>query len=122
MTVFEMACKIKELEELKEIKSAHSRMTKVQSQLSTASSYQGPYFEHLNQFNSGYGEAKYVQNMVNNQYKFVNLRPCRPNEVLNSIPPSLGYGQSIQKNAPDDLLYKIFRGDTKLVRSIFEAN
>ena len=38
MTVFEMACKIKELEELKEIKSAHSRMTKVQSQLSTASS------------------------------------------------------------------------------------
>jgi hypothetical protein len=29
MTVFEMACKIKELEELKEIKSAHNRLNKV---------------------------------------------------------------------------------------------
>ena len=97
MTVFELACKIKELEELKEIKTVHSRISKVQSQLSTSSSvvssYQGPYFEHLNHINSGYGEQKYVQLMVNNQYKFVKIRPCHPNEVLNSIPPSISYGQ-----------------------------
>jgi hypothetical protein len=66
--LFRMACKIKELDELKEIRSAHQRFTKVQKQydlqdLSTASSGISipaangrdhvPYFEALNQINTG---------------------------------------------------------------------
>ena len=42
-------------------------------------------------------------------------------QLLNNPPPSLGYAKNyaVQDNA---LLYKIFRGDTKLVRSMLEAN
>ena len=42
-------------------------------------------------------------------------------QLLHDAPPTLGYAKNyhVQDN---DLLYKIFRGDTKLVRSLFEAN
>ena len=43
--------------------------------------------------------------------------------MLNDAPPSLGYARSYANNNDTcELLYKIFRGDTKLVRSMLEAN
>ena len=82
-----------------------------------------PYFEALTNANSGFGEMKYAQKMVESNYNFLNLRPINKNEVLNTIPPSLNYCSSKNPlSAQNDLLYKIFRGDTKLVRSILEAN
>ena len=42
--------------------------------------------------------------------------------MLTDAPPSLGYARSYGNNDSSELLYKIFRGDTKLVRSMLEAN
>ena len=42
--------------------------------------------------------------------------------LLNSPPPQLGYAHSYNNIKDCELLYKIFRGDTKLVRSLLEAN
>ena len=42
--------------------------------------------------------------------------------MLHDAPPSLGYARSYNNNDTCELLYKIFRGDTKLVRSLLEAN
>ena len=43
------------------------------------------------------------------------------NQLLHNPPPSLGYAKSYHVES-SELLYKIFRGDTKLVRSMLEAN
>ena len=42
-------------------------------------------------------------------------------QLLNNPPPSLGYARTCHV-LDNELLYKIFRGDTKLVRSLLEAN
>ena len=41
--------------------------------------------------------------------------------MLHNPPPTLGYAKNYHV-MDNDLLYKIFRGDTKLVRSLMEAN
>jgi hypothetical protein len=43
------------------------------------------------------------------------------NQLLNDAPPSLGYARAYNVQSCD-LLYKIFRGDTKLVRSLLEQH
>jgi hypothetical protein len=44
-------------------------------------------------------------------------------QMLNDTPPTLGYARAQHSNSEtSELLYKIFRGDTKLVRSVLEAN
>lgn len=40
---------------------------------------------------------------------------------MSSAPPALGYAKSYQVEN-SELLYKIFRGETRLVRSMLEAN
>ena len=42
-------------------------------------------------------------------------------QLLHNPPPTLGYAKNYHV-MDNDLLYKIFRGDTKLVRSLMEAN
>jgi hypothetical protein len=59
---------------------------------------------------------------VASNYNFLTLRTITKDEVLMSIPPPLTYGTGQKQTQNDELLYKIFRGDTKLVRSIFEGN
>jgi tubulin polyglutamylase TTLL5 len=41
--------------------------------------------------------------------------------MLTNAPPTLGYAKNHSVESKD-LLYKVLRGDTKLVRSIFEAH
>ena len=66
----------------------------------------------------------YAQRQVDKIYEFFIVRKIQKSQLLQNIPPSIGYGGGAQKQhiANDQLLYKIFRGDTKLVRSILEAN
>ena len=59
---------------------------------------------------------------MHQNYKFLTLRPIAPNEVLHNVPPTINYGLGQRNISNNELLYKIFRGDTKMVRSIFEAN
>jgi tubulin polyglutamylase TTLL5 len=42
-------------------------------------------------------------------------------QLLHSIPPSMSYANKSTAESCE-LLYKIFKGDTKLVRSLLEAN
>ena len=42
--------------------------------------------------------------------------------MLNDAPPTLGYARGYSNNETNELLYKLYRGDTKLVRSVLEAN
>ena len=52
---------------------------------------------------------------------FRQFRSIGMKELLHNAPPVLGYAKSYHvENC--ELLYKIFRGDTKLVRSLLEAN
>lgn len=53
--------------------------------------------------------------------EFLNFKTIGMKQLLNNPPPSLGYARTCHVN-DNDLLYKIFRGDTKLVRSLLEAN
>ena len=41
--------------------------------------------------------------------------------MLSNAPPQIAYAKSYNIEC-NDLLYKIFRGETKLVRSVLEAN
>jgi hypothetical protein len=41
--------------------------------------------------------------------------------LLNDAPPSLGYAKAYNYQG-SELLYKIFKGDTRLVRSVLEAH
>ena len=54
-------------------------------------------------------------------YNFLTLRAIGSHELLHDAPPSMGLSQKEQIK-DKDLLYKIFRGDTKLVRSLMESN
>jgi hypothetical protein len=49
------------------------------------------------------------------------FRPISMHQLLQNEPPSLGYAKAyaVQNS---ELLYKIFKGDTKLVRSLLEAH
>ena len=52
---------------------------------------------------------------------FLQFKPIRENQLLHNAPPSLGYAKSYHVEN-SELLYKVLRGDTKLVRSLMEAN
>ena len=54
--------------------------------------------------------------------QFIYFQTIDARQMLNDAPPSLGYARSYANNDTCELLYKIFRGDTKLVRSLLEAN
>ena len=53
---------------------------------------------------------------------FVYLKPIKENQLISSHAPVLGYAKSYSALENSDLLYKLFRGETRLVRSILEAN
>ena len=56
-------------------------------------------------------------------YHFLSIQPIQENQLLHDNPPSMGYGiHQKQRYNGTELLYKIFRGDTKLIRSTCEAN
>jgi hypothetical protein len=65
-----------------------------------------------------------IEHLVNCDYHYedvVHFRPIKMNELLNNTPPTSGFTKThyVQNS---ELLYKILRGDTKLVRSLLEAN
>lgn len=131
-----MALKIKELEELKDICLAHRRFNKVQEQfefqnLSNASAgitipglngQDIPYYEAMHQFNPGNGEIKYVQKLARQPYNYHVFRTINRTELMDGPPPLGNFGHSKAHFSSNELLYKILRGDTKLVRSLCEAN
>jgi hypothetical protein len=51
----------------------------------------------------------------------LNFRPIRETQLLSSAAPTLAYSKSYHVEN-SELLYKILRGETRLVRSVFEAN
>ena len=54
---------------------------------------------------------------------FKRFFPITMQQLLHGAPPNLNYANksfSLAENS--ELLYKIYRGDTKLVRSLLEAN
>lgn len=51
---------------------------------------------------------------------YVTFRPVK--ELLNTAAPSLAYAKSYAQIENSELLYKIFRGETRLVRSVLEGN
>ena len=53
--------------------------------------------------------------------EFLYFSTIGTQQLLNNPPPTLGYAKNYHV-LDNDLLYKIFRGDTKLVRSLLEAN
>ena len=87
-----MAIKIKELEELKDIRTAHARFSKVQKHyefqnIQNASSgitiqglngQQIPYFEAMNHINTGNGEIKYAYKLAMAPYQFLKMRSILP--------------------------------------------
>lgn len=60
--------------------------------------------------------------MAQEPYNFFKFRPIIPSEFMHMPPPNMGYGQGKENHKPTDLLYKILRGETKLIRSSCEAN
>jgi hypothetical protein len=52
----------------------------------------------------------------------MHFRAIAKNQLLANPPPSLNYGTRQQSYQGTELLYKIFAGDTKLIRSLLEAN
>ena len=73
--------------------------------------------------NSGIGEMRYARQLVDSTYRFLTIRPICKEQLLHNVPPTLSYAHGQKQQAQGaDLLYKIFRGDTKLIRSTFEAN
>jgi hypothetical protein len=64
----------------------------------------------------------FKQTQANSPYLHFNT--IQMSQLSGNPPPSLNYGgkQSSQNYQGAELLYKIFRGDTKLVRSVLEAN
>lgn len=54
-------------------------------------------------------------------YDYLTFKQITKNQLLHNPPPQMAYAKSCLVDN-SDLLYKIFRGDTKLVRSILEAN
>ena len=134
--LLETVFKLKELDELKEIRAAHERFNKVQSHydfhnISTAASgitlpglngQQVPYLDAIEHINKGIGEQSYAQRLALDPYKFLNFRQIKPEELLHNVPPTMCYGGGKQQFSNVELLYKMFRGDTKLIRSVLEAN
>ncbi len=53
---------------------------------------------------------------------FLLFKPIEEHQILNSAPPWSGYSKSSYSFENQSLLYKVLRGDTKLVRSMLEAN
>lgn len=49
-----------------------------------------------------------------------SFRPIGMGELLHDTPPTQGFGRA--RGPESDFQYKILRGDTKLVRSLLEAN
>jgi len=58
--------------------------------------------------------------MTNDQ--FIYFEPIESKHLLNDAPPTIGYARGYCNNETNELLYKLYRGDTKLVRSMLEAN
>jgi len=76
----------------------------------------------MNHINTGNGEIRYAQKLALGPYQYLKMRPPLPSEYKEAPPPLMGYGQGKQSYNSNDLLYKINRGETKLVRSICEVN
>lgn len=55
---------------------------------------------------------------------FKQFKTIRMQQLLNDLPPTQTFGSRLTSTNLDnsELLYKILRGDTKLVRSMLEAN
>ena len=51
---------------------------------------------------------------------FVNFRPIKDTQMVNGSAPVLGYSKPYSAVETTELLYKILRGETKLVRSVLE--
>jgi hypothetical protein len=51
----------------------------------------------------------------------IYFNPISAHQLLHNEPPTLGYARSYQVQ-DCALLYKIFKGDTKLLRSLLEAH
>ena len=65
-------------------------------------------------------EAQF-QVLTNEQFVYFQTIDMR--QMLSDTPPTLGYARAQHSySETSELLYKIFRGDTKLVRSVLEAN
>lgn len=83
-------------------------------------------FQHLKQLDAtktstetGFFQAALEQNIDYNYY--LTFRTITADQLLYNAPPSISYARSYHiENS--DLLYKILRGDTKLVRSLLEVN
>ena len=54
--------------------------------------------------------------------QFIYFQTIDARQMLHDAPPTLGYARTYNNSDTCELLYKVFRGDTKLVRSILEAN
>ena len=52
----------------------------------------------------------------------VQFRPVRDNQLISSTAPTLVYAKSYSVVENNELLYKILRGETRLVRSVLEVN
>jgi hypothetical protein len=54
----------------------------------------------------------------------IKFKPITQSQLLNDLPPTQSFsnGPKPGYEKSNELLYKILRGDTKLVRSLFEAN
>ncbi len=68
-----------------------------------------------------------TNNICNDSYflnppQLINFKAIKDNQMVNSQVPTQNYSKSYSAIESSELLYKIFRGETKLVRSILEAN
>ena len=54
--------------------------------------------------------------------EFLTFKTIKENQLLHNNPPSNTYNRSYHIESSEQLLYKILKGDTKLVRSLLEAN
>lgn len=69
--------------------------------------------------------SKLYQNIVTGEDEFVHFRAIGMSQLLHNPAPSLNYGGQGAGKAQQlgcDLLYKVFKGDTRLVRSLLQAN
>jgi hypothetical protein len=53
---------------------------------------------------------------------FVSVKAIKDSQLVSGSAPVLGYAKSYSAAENSELLYKLFRGETRLVRSLLEAN
>lgn len=74
-----------------------------------------------NFFSSQQTQANYAVNSKNFN-DFLQFKLIKENQYLKGGPPSIGYGARSYHIENSELLFKMLRGDNRMVRSVAEAN